>query len=66
LGGVDLDAEDAGELAGEMSHAAFEPVAVMLGDEAGELLDEAGAVGLMPPLPSINHEDTKDTKKMGD
>ena len=45
MGGVDFYAEDTRELAGEVSHAAFEPVAFMLGDELGDLLDEAGAVG---------------------
>jgi hypothetical protein len=43
--GIDFYSEDAGELAGEVGHTALEPVAVVLGDEAGDLLDEAWAVG---------------------
>ena len=43
--GVDLDAQNAGELPREMGHAALDPIAAMLGDDAGERLDQAGPIG---------------------
>lgn len=47
VGGVrigDGDAEDAGEFAAQPAHAAFEPVAALLGDQVGEAFDQAGAI----------------------
>lgn len=41
----DLDVDDAGEVADELGHLAFEPVGVVAFDGVGEGLDEAGAVG---------------------
>lgn len=38
------EAENAGELAAEPVHAAFEPVAVVIGDEGGDAFDETRAV----------------------
>jgi hypothetical protein len=43
--GVYLDSQDPRKLPREMGHAALDPVAAMLGDDAGERLDEAGSIG---------------------
>jgi hypothetical protein len=40
----DADADNAGELAGEVRHRRFQPVAVVPADGSGKLLDEAGAI----------------------
>jgi len=41
----DLHAQDAGELPAETAHAAFQPVAAMVGHGARHRLDQPGAVG---------------------
>jgi hypothetical protein len=42
--GVDLHPQDSRELAGEVGHATLNPVAPMLGDHAGERLNETRAI----------------------
>ena len=44
-GGLNLDANDAGELSAETAHAALEPVAAVAGDAGGDEFDKAWAIG---------------------
>ena len=43
--GIDLDAQDAGKVPGQMRHPALDPIAAMLGHDAGQRLDQPRPIG---------------------